>query len=83
MDYWFLKSLPFVVCLALIGFGIKHVVTGRIYVGFGERYLYGRTWIRRQEDPVLFWVISGSLIVLGLLYLFFAASVLLFSPIDR
>lgn len=81
MDYLILKSSPFVVCLILIGYGIKHLITGRIYVGFGERYLYARTWVRREEDPILFWAIAGSLITLGLVYLFFSVSVLFFSPL--
>lgn len=83
MRYWFLKASPFIVCLILIGFGIKHVVTGRIYVGFGEGYLYGRSWVRREEDPFLFWAMAGSLIGLGLLYLFFAVSVMFFSPLKE
>ena len=50
----------FLVSLVLFGWALKHVKTGKIYVGFGEGYLYGRSWVDRDQDPLLFW----SLVIL-------------------
>ncbi len=81
MQFWFLKALLIVFCLMLIGFGVKHIYSGRIFVGYGERYLYGRVWVRRTEDPVLFWTITGGLVFLGVFFLFLGLSIFLFNPL--
>jgi len=62
----------FLLGLVLIVWGFKHLKTGKIYVGFGEGYLYGRTWVQREEDPLLFWTLVILLFVFAVAYLFWS-----------
>lgn len=71
------KLLLILLCLALIGLGANQIRRGRVYVGYGERYLYGRVWVRRAEDPLLFWVLAGGLVFVGTVFLLLALSVFL------
>lgn len=80
MDFLVPKVLFILLCLTLIGVGVSQVKKGRVYVGYGERYLYGRVWVRREEDPILFWLLAGGLILLGAGFLFLALSYFLYDP---
>ncbi len=64
--------LSFLVSLILFGWALKHIRTGRIYVGFGEGYLYGRSWVYRRDDPLLFWTLVIGLMLVAMVYFFMA-----------
>lgn len=53
--------LGLIFCLMVVGFACKHLRTGKIYVGYGEGIIYGRTWVTRDQDPLFFWAIVVSL----------------------
>ena len=73
----FLIQASLLIPFILIGIAVKWIMSGRIYVGYGERYLYGRTWVHREEDPILFWSMTGVFLFLGAVYLIFTLSLLI------